>query len=209
MYDNEISKGYNLIKWGILLSALHINLNLKWFGMQIIPAFIGFILIAVAINKMYKAGGERYFSKLKGETVLLVVLSVIQFIVGLLFGYADVVGIETIMSPAFLLLVYMYELVVYSDLLNMTVRLYKDNNEIRSADKLRKDRRLFVKLGMVLAIVYGLAMIPHISQFVNYSCVTLTLVMKIWLSLILQNVPKKYMEFKKDEPVYNEENNDN
>lgn len=204
MYDNDISKGYNLIKWGILISALHINLNLKWCGMQIIPSFIGFILVAVAFNRMYKAGGERYYLKLKSQGLLLVGFAVLQFIVGILFGYADVTGIETIMSPTFLLLVYMYELVVYSDLLNMTIRLYKDNNEIKSADKLRKDRKLFVKLGLVLAVIYGLAMVPHISQFVNYSCVTLSLVMKIWLSLMLQNVSRKNMTFKKDEMLTTE-----
>ncbi len=193
MYDSEVAKGYNLIKWGVLLSALHININVKWFGIQIIPAFIGFIMIAVAVNKMNNSGGERYFGKIKNEAVLLVVLSLVQFGVGMLFGYADVKGIQDILSPAFVLMVYMYELVVYSDLLNMTVKLYKDNNEIKSADKLRKDRRLFVKLGMALAIVYGLAMIPHVSFFVNYACVTLTLVLKIWLSLIIQNVPRKML----------------
>ncbi|MBE5940261.1 MAG: hypothetical protein E7266_07675 [Lachnospiraceae bacterium] len=204
MYDNESSKGYNLIKWGILLSALHINVSIWIFGVQIIPSFIGLIMIAVAIGSMYKAGGARYFKNLKSSSVKLVIVSVIQFVVGLLFGYENVSGFMNLLSPAMLLLTFLYETMVFADLLNMTVRLYKDNHEIKKADKLRKDRMLYIKLSLVLAVIYGLSMIPALSIWLNYSCMILTLLMKLWLSLMLQNTSKTNLIFKEDEVIKEE-----
>ncbi len=187
MTENVVSKGYNLMKWGILLSGLHINIHTAVGGLQIIPSFIGFAMVAYAINMMYKAGGARYFEKLKKDAVTVTVAAVVLFVWGLLFGYVLVV------SQAMTIIAFLIELLMYADLLNMTVRLYKDNNEIKSADKLRTDRITFIKAGMGLAILHAAAMIPALNQWLNYSCVTLMFVYKIWLSLILQNVSKKNM----------------
>ncbi len=193
-----ISKGYKLIKWGLLISALHINLHFKIGGIQIIPSFIGFIIIFLGIRMMNKNGGERYFDKLSRSSLYLCIVSALQWIWGFLFTYTSV------LSRAIIVLVFLVELLLYADLLNMTVRLYKDNNEIRSSDKLRKDRILIIKAGMGLAVVYSLSIVPKLSVFLDYTCVTLMLVFKLWLSLILQNVERKMMIFKHDEDIKKE-----
>lgn len=194
MWDADIiSKGYKFIKWGVLISALHINIHLKVGGIQIIPSFIGFVIIAAGINMMNKKGGERYFAKLVKSSVTLFVVSVLQWIWGFLFTYTSV------LSRAIIVAVFLIELLMYADLLNMTVRLYKDNNEIKAADKLRNDRILIIKAGMGLAVIFSLSIVPKLSMLLDYTCVTLMLVFKLWLSLILQNVYKKSMVFKHDE----------
>lgn len=201
--NEKIIKGYNLLKWGIILTALHINLNIKIggvvVGIQIIPAFIGCFIIFAAINLMYKAGGERYFSLLKKESVTLLILSIAQFVAGVLFAYSDVISVRDIVSPAFIMALYLYELLVYSDILNMTVRLYKDNKEIKRADKLRKDRIFLLKAGLAISLVYLLNMVPKLSVFLGYATITLTLGLKLWITMLLQNVTRTSVTFKKDD----------
>mgnify|MGYP000814354252 CR=1 FL=1 len=40
-----ISTGYNQIKWGILISIIHIYISTELGGFEIVPAFIGYFLI--------------------------------------------------------------------------------------------------------------------------------------------------------------------
>jgi len=208
MSENSVSKGYNILKWGTLITALHINIMIPigklMVGVQIIPAFIGYILIAMAINGMNKKGGKRYFDGLGRQSWYLLAMSVIQFAIGVIFGYGTVTGFDTMLTPTVILVVFLYELLLYSDVLNMTVRLYKDNNEIKSADKLRKDRITFIKMGLGLAVLHALTMVPafadkpFLPELLNYTSITLTLLFKLWFSLIIQNVARKNMEFKSE-----------
>lgn len=201
--NEQITKGFNMLKWGILMTALHINLVMKFgrvaVGIQIIPAFIGYIIIMLGIKQLSKDKGQAYFGKLKKTSVNLLILSVVQFIIGIVFGYSDVNSVYDIVSPAFILALFLYELILYSDILNMVVKLYKENHKINLADKTRKDRIFFLKAGLGISAVYMLMMIPKLSVFLNYACVSLTLVMKLWLTMILQNVTRQGVEFKQQE----------
>lgn len=44
-----ISTGYNQIKWGILISIIHIYISTELGGFEIVPAFIGIFLLCAVL----------------------------------------------------------------------------------------------------------------------------------------------------------------
>ena len=83
--------------------------------------------------------------------------------------------------------------------MNVTVKLYKDNNDMQAADKLRKNRIMAIKLSMALAILWAASMAPGLRTILGYAVSTLSLLFKLWLSMLIDNVLRKELLFKSEE----------
>lgn len=187
-----ISNGYNMIKWGILISIIHIYL----FGtFEIIPAFIGYFLIMRGVHMICDETGLDYMQSLKKESVRLFIFSCAYWIAGLFLGY------QLALEKMILVLFYLFDVLFFGNLLNKTIKYLKEKMRLDEADKLRKNRMTFVKAYMGLIIFYCVTMVPNLLHFLNigsdslinmlatilqYIFISLMLVIKLLLSAIIQ-----------------------
>lgn len=177
-----VSNGYKKIVWGILLSGLHINIDIGIFAVQIIPSIIGYIILYLGIKELHEQAGLAYMEKLKKDALRLVILSGIFWIYGFVFGYSMV------LSKGIAICFYLIELLLYGDLLNKSVKYYKETGREKYADSLRKSRMSFIKAFIALLILHLVAMIPQVAVYLEYACLTLMFMAKIWLTLMIQKL---------------------
>lgn len=187
-----ISNGYNMIKWGILISVLHIYL----FGsFEVLPAFVGYFLIMGGMNTICDETKLDYMKSLKMESTRLFLFSCIYWIVGIFLGYQLVLG------KLIMVIFYLFDVLFFGNLLNKTVKYLKENMRLDEADRLRKNRMTFVKAYMGLIIFYCITMLPNLMTFLHigsgtvinmlstllqYIFISLMLLLKLWLSMMIQ-----------------------
>lgn len=177
-----IGSGYKKIVWGILLSGLHINIDIGNFAFQILPSTIGYIVIFLGIKELNEQAGLEYMEKLKKDALRLVMLSVALWIYGCLFGY------NMALSKGICICFYLVELLLYGDLLNKSVKYYKETGREPAADRLRKNRMNFIKAFMALLALHLVGMIPQAAMYVEYACLTLMFMAKVWLTIMIQKL---------------------
>ena len=71
-----ISTGYNQIKWGILISIIHIYISTELGGFEIVPAFIGYFLIMRGTSAICSETNLEYMNSLKAESLRLFICPV-------------------------------------------------------------------------------------------------------------------------------------
>ena len=186
-----VGSGYKKLMWGILISALHINIGTAIGVIQILPSTVGFYIMYLGAKELYEGAELDYMQKVKKDAMTMVMISAAYWAYGFLFDYTGVVG------KGLGICTYIMELLLYGDMLNMTVKYYKENGRTREADLMRKKRMTFIKCFMALLVVHLINMIPFsainenlflITTFLGYTCDTLMAMMKIWLSLIIQKL---------------------
>ncbi len=184
--QEKIADSYKLIMWGILITAAHITVG----RFQILPAFIGHILIFVAINKLQKEVGIEYFASAQKTAKITMIVSVIYWVwCAVILPYSD------ILTGCFEIFVFVMEISLFGELLNKTVKLLKENDRVKQADKLRKNRMMFIKFYLGVMLVFLLGLIPALDVLRGYPAPTLMLSVKIFLSLIVQNVVRSQVGF--------------
>ncbi len=177
--QEKIAESYKLIMWGVLLSAAHIIIG----RFQILPAFVGHFLILYGINKLCNEVKIEYFKEpLKTARVLLLV-SLIYWVWG-----AFIVPYTDVLTGCIEILVFVLEIAVFGDLLNKSVKLLKENDKVKHADKMRKNRMTFIKMYLGAMIIFAVSLIPVLEILRVYAAPTLMLGVKIFLSLLIQNV---------------------
>lgn len=177
-----VSSGYKKIVWGILISGLHINIDIGIFAVQIIPSIIGYIILYLGIKELHEQVGLEYMEKLKKDARRLVILSGLFWIYGFLFGYSLAI------SKGIAVCFYLVELLLYGDLLNKSIKYYKETGREKNADRLRKSRMSFIKAFIALIALHLVAMIPQVAVYLEYACLTLMFMSKIWLTLMIQKL---------------------
>ena len=121
--------------------------------------------------------------------------SCIYWIVGIFLGYQLVLG------KLIMVIFYLFDVLFFGNLLNKTVKYLKENMRLDEADRLRKNRMTFVKAYMGLIIFYCITMLPNLMTFLHigsgtvinmlstllqYIFISLMLLLKLWLSMMIQ-----------------------
>lgn len=177
-----VGAGYKKIIWGILISGLHINIDISVLSVQIIPSIIGYIILFMGIKQLCDDAGLEYMEKLKKDALRLVILSAALWVYGALFGYVSA------LSKGIMICFYLIELLLYADLLNKSVKYYKETDREKEADFLRKNRLKFAKAFLALIGLHLVGMIPQAAIFVEYACLTLMFMAKVWLTIMIQRL---------------------
>ena len=154
-----ISTGYNQIKWGILISIIHIYISTELGGFEIVPAFIGYFLIMRGTSAICSETNLEYMNSLKAESLRLFILSCVYWITGIFFGYGLAI------QKLILIVFYLFDVLFFGNLLNKTVKYLKESMRLDDADKLRKNRMTFIKCYLALIIFSVIAMIPNAMGF--------------------------------------------
>lgn len=186
------SQGTNTMKWGILLTVLHVYLFNKF---ELLPAFVGYFLV---MKGMYDISAETkldYMEKLKGESTRLFVFSVIYWITGIFIGYSYA------LQKLILIVFFLFDVLFFGNYLNKMVKYLKENLRTSEADKLRKQRMLFIKMYFGLIIFYAITLLPNLlvfahigsdgfiellSMILQYIFISLMLLLKLFLSFLVQ-----------------------
>lgn len=185
--QEKIAKNYKIIMWGALLSAAHITVG----RFQIIPIFIGYFIMYLGVNGLYKEAGIEYMEPVRKTATILLGVSVFYWVWG-----AFVFPYDELLTECIELLMYVFELSMVGDLLNKSVKLLKENDKVKNADKVRKNRMTFIKFYIGVAAIYAVSMVPALSIIRVYAAPTTMLGVKIFLSLIMQYVSKSGVEVK-------------
>ncbi len=177
-----VGSGYKKIVWGILISGLHINIDVGIFALQILPATIGYFIIYLGVKQLHEEAGLEYMEKLKKDAMRLTILSAALWIYGFIFGYTLAI------SKGIAVCFYLIELLFYGDLLNKSVKYFKENGMEKEADRLRKNRMNFIKAFMALIALHLVGMIPAAAFYVEYACLTLMFMAKVWITIMIQKL---------------------
>lgn len=71
-------KNYNKIFWGLIVSMININLG----PINLLPNFLGFIIILLALDNLFKETNNKKFKKAKYMSTLLMLISLVTAISG-------------------------------------------------------------------------------------------------------------------------------
>lgn len=192
-----ISTGNNMLKWGILLSILHIYIYISALGLgvEILPAFVGYFLIMKGTYGICNESQLDYMQPLKAESTRLFIFSCIYWISGLFLGY------YMILQKFIMIIFYLFDVLFFGNLLNKMVKYYKEKMRMAEADKLRTFRMTFIKSYLALIIFYMITILPNILSFLkigsadfislisnilSYIFLSLMLILKLWLSMLVQ-----------------------
>jgi len=189
------SSAFKKIMWGVLLSGCHLIIENTY---QILPAFLGYIIVWIGVKELCRNGYEAYYSKVERSALIVFILSVGTWIAGLFIGYT------LILALAVMVCFYLIELMLYADLLSANVKLLKDSNKIKEANLMRKNRAIFLKAFLVLIIVCCVQMAGQALKWkyifvLDYAILTFMLFMKIWLSMFIQNMSGYEINLHKNE----------
>lgn len=151
------SQGQSTIRWGILLSMLHIYLQ----QFEVIPAFIGYFLIMKGTYELCNEVKLDYMDCLKGESTRLFVCSVIYWITGLFFGYGMAI------QKLILIVFYLFDILFWGNYFNKIIKYYKERLRMDEADQLRKRRMKIVKIYFALIIFLIITLLPNLLNFLS------------------------------------------
>lgn len=191
---DKISSAYKLIMWGILLTAAHIQVPILGRVYQILPMFVGHIMIVVGLTRLVNDAAIEYFADSLKSAKMVLIASIIFWIwTAFIFPYTNV------LTGCIELFVFVLEIALLGEFLNKTVKLLKENEKEKLADKTRKNRMNFIKFYLGVMLVFAIALIPKLGIIKVYAAPTLMLSVKIFLSLMVQNVARCQIEYKKKE----------
>lgn len=182
---SSTGNGYKKIMWGVLLSAVHAEIPIGMFCVQIIPMFLGFGLVMIGCMELRDQCGLDFMDKAVKSSMTTAGVAFATWIVGMFFSY------QLAITQALVVLVYVFAIATYGDILNKTIRLYKLEGMEREADRLRKDRMTFIKIYLAGVAVCLIGMIPQLSFIRQYVTTGVMFAINLWLSLIIQNILKR------------------
>ncbi|MBE5922207.1 MAG: hypothetical protein E7269_05590 [Lachnospiraceae bacterium] len=167
------SEKYRKIMWGILLSGCMLPIG----NFQILPVFIGYLVIASAIKALINEnGGAPYYEKEYKEAMNAMAFSVIVLVAGLVFGIIGVVGADVslpvairmvmlgshgggvdgypqILTQILVIAVMLQDALLCSKLASRTARVFDDFGYTESAETLRKNRMTYAKLNLGVIVL--------------------------------------------------------
>jgi hypothetical protein len=143
-----MKKGYNNITLGLILATFHINLG----TLQIVPTFIGWIIVAMGVDSLLKPEGQALMNKSKKLSEALIITSLL----GLIMTALD----RSIGNPYLLtIIVSLIELFfIYYFLRGVTER-YMAKGKITDANENEKILNIYIIfhiIGILIICVYWL-----------------------------------------------------
>lgn len=97
--------GFKNIVLGLILATFHIKLG----TLQIVPSFVGWILVAMGVDSIAKAEGNELFTKANNISVVLILLTFLDLIkVNLVIAFRSPYMLSTLMALMELVFIYYF-----------------------------------------------------------------------------------------------------
>ncbi len=178
-----MSEGYRVIFWGIFFITFHINLG----PLQILPAFVGYLIVSRGIDHLQREGNFPSFSKARLVSKVLTILGVVSFFL------IWIPQPESIMMSFYSLLFSVLELFLVYYIMEGSIERMLAYGDGKQVDSYRSEQRAYLVfmtiyiIGICLAITFG-------EQTFTFLMILLGLFLRFWFMAMLGRLKRLAMD---------------
>ena len=186
MYD-----GYNKIFWGSMITSFNINLG----PINILPNFLGFILIVSGLNMLYRESSFAGFNNISSMGMIVAVLSFIGGAIGYLTGgMHSYYFINIIWTIGFITI----EFILFFKVLEVSIEYLKENNYHEIKERHILKLRNYTILTIINILALGISLIFNLETYMAIIVIP-AFALKIYLISIIYDLRNIYKEEKPSE----------
>lgn len=142
-----MKSGTKQIFWGILIATFHLNLG----GLTILPAFVGWSVVASGLSKLEEHAPESEFGRTRSKAYLLVGASLLGSLLSLYGASAYAFAIPLALYGAGVMVI---ELALFHHVLEAAVQRFQSLHQTQEAQLFTgKDRTYLLLMGVSLVLV--------------------------------------------------------
>lgn len=185
MYD-----GYKKIFWGLFFSTFHINLGV----LQILPAFVGWLIVADGINILYNETSNISLKKAYNVTLIVAGVSFVGFLSAITGGAFNIITYVSLLTP-FIVLIFTYYLITGS--IDYMRLIGEEEAAVRYEGSLRIYLVIYIINTLAGMILYTIG-----DSYWLTICTIIGIIQVIWLMFIVKSL--KSMQPPQEEERLNE-----
>jgi hypothetical protein len=176
-------RDYKKIFWGIFIATFNVTIG----EIRILPAFVGWIIVAIAISNLEARSNQGYFEKSRLTGIALVIVT----LVGSLFSFFGGTQFEGWLPLVFYpVLVSVIELVVFHGVLEATIHHLDALNHKEIAEKYaEKDRIYIILMGITMSVVTLSLVMNH--EMMGAIGVIAFIISRIYLLVVMNALSKE------------------
>lgn len=183
MYD-----GYNKIFWGAVITSFNINLG----PINILPNFIGFLMIVSGLNTLYKISSFVMYKNISTMGMIVALMSFIGGTIGWFrLGMTNYSFLNIIWTIAFITI----EFVFFFKVLEVSIEYLKRNNYDELKEKYILKLRNYTILTLANIAVLGISLILNLKTYLTIIIIP-AFILKIYLITIIYGLRNIFKEAK-------------
>lgn len=181
MYD-----GYNKIFWGALITSFNINLG----PINILPNFIGFILIVSGLNTLYGRSSFERYKNVSNMGMLVALLSFIGGVIGRFrFEMTNYSFLNIVWTIGFITI----EFIFFFKVLEASIECLQENNYAELKEKYVLKLRNYAIFTIVIILSLGISLILNLETY-QAILVVPAFALKIYLISIIYGLRNIFKE---------------
>ncbi|MDD3172404.1 MAG: hypothetical protein PHF63_01835 [Herbinix sp.] len=174
--------GYRQIFWGLFLCTFHINIGL----IQVIPAFIGWLIVAGGLYTLYDAYAYTSFRKAHYTVIAIAGISLFGFI-------ADFLGKRYEILTYMPILIAIVEFLFIYYLLEGSIQYFLDAGEEAVAAGIKSNLQIYM-LVFIFSNILGCIALTIFDQTLLFIYMCLAFILILWLMRIVSRLKKIHQE---------------
>lgn len=185
-----MNSSYKTIHWGLLLLAFNFYIG----NINIMPDFLGFILISKGLSQLIYESSEEYFRKAKRISNLMIGISLIQYILSMYIGGSTInfttKGIIFFTVGNFIGLLSL--VIIYNILKGIYIEA-ENRGAIEFMDKIKNawNIKLFISLVMLLLGAFTINQIEF--ALVSMTIVSLlSVIVQVWIAMLVKRAGSEF-----------------
>lgn len=186
--------GYNKMFWGVLITSFNINLG----PINILPNFIGFLLIVSGLNTLYQESSFAGFNNISSMSMIVALLSFIGGIIGWFrLGMTNYSFLNIIWSIGFITIEFMF----FFKVLEASIECLQENNYDELKERYILKLRNYAIFTLIIILSLGISLILNLETY-QAILVVPAFALKIYLITIiygLRNIFKEKEDNSQDE----------
>lgn len=186
--------GYNKMFWGVLITSFNINLG----PINILPNFIGFLLIVSGLNTLYQ---ESSFAGFNNVSSMGMIVALLSFIGGVIewfrLGMTNYSFLNIIWSIGFITIEFMF----FFKVLEASIECLQENNYDELKERYVLKLRNYAIFTLIIILSLGISLILNLETY-QAILVVPAFALKIYLITIiygLRNIFKEKEDNSQDE----------
>lgn len=175
-----MSGGYNKIFWGLIFANFHMNLN----GIELLPAFIGYIIVYLGVETIAKEYGNNNLGKSSKLCSILALMSFLVYAIQL--AMSENILINIIFKIIWINVFSVIEMIMVYKLLEGSREVLESNNYKYFKEY---DRKISIYLkGMTTSIVMSNINMIFVSGILVFIGAVISLTLTIWILVIMRGL---------------------
>lgn len=178
--------GYNKIFWGIFFATFNINLG----GIKILPSFIGFMIISIGIDSIYKDTNIEFFKTAR----VFAIITIITTGIGELQGFISIEAMNFFLFNEFMIVLdIVMEMFMFYKCIEGTIEYLKINNHLDLAQSNTKKLRFYIIVLIIGIIFLNFALVFNIIVL-NTIVAIMFIILRIYLMVLIREIRNIFVE---------------